>query len=306
MNLFKLQCFATVAQSRSFTQAAEKLFISQPSLSRNIAFLEKELGFKLFDRTKPMLTLTQRGEAVLEETKEILNQWNHLERRINHIRMGYSYQRLRIGYWDIVDYELIAESIGSAMKRFQDLGVIPVKKNFGSLLQDLRSGDLDLVFAANVDSSTLTDLCYIKVGGSELALVVNDQHPLAGRKSVRLKDLEHEKMIKLTREESPETTDYIVGLCNKSGFSPNIVFSPFDLDSSLLMVSAGLGVSIISPRMQQKVPLQNLRYIEIEDEGAKMSVDLLWLKDNTNPLIKPYVEICKELIEHRNTDFQLF
>ena len=296
MNLHKLRCFAAVADCRSFTQASKKLYISQPSLSRQIALLEQELGFKLFDRSKPQLTLTPEGDAFLIETKEILNVWTHLERRVNHMRMGYSYKRLRVGYCDIIDYNIMAISIRKTIERFPDLGIIPVKKNFGPLVQDLRNGDVDLLFVANIDPASFSDIAYVKIGDSELAVVVNDQHPLAGRESINLYEVANDKLIEMSREESPVSTDYVTALCNKNGFSPNIAFSPLNLESVLLMVSAGLGISIVSPRMK-KVPLDNLRYLRINDPAAHMSMGFMRMKERPSPLIDAFIQAAKEVCQ---------
>ncbi|WP_179122308.1 LysR family transcriptional regulator [Caloramator quimbayensis] len=145
MDIRALQSFIMLANTLNFTRAAELMYISQPSLSKQIVNLEDELGVPLFKRNKRGVELTVYGKVFLNDAKEIINQW---EKSINHIEQvkygdnGF----VRIGFIRDFPIKIVPESIKLFTKENPEVNI--KLKEFGEneCIEVLCKGDVDAVF----------------------------------------------------------------------------------------------------------------------------------------------------------------
>ena len=147
MNTQQLEYILKIAEERSFSGAAEKLFITQPSLSQYVSKVEKQLGTLLFDRSTKPLSLTPSGEAYVASAKEILRMERELNEKIAEIE-NIEKGSLRIGAVEYHSSYLLPESVDAFHKKHPGISINIVEGEMGQLYEKLREGTIDLIIGS--------------------------------------------------------------------------------------------------------------------------------------------------------------
>jgi DNA-binding transcriptional LysR family regulator len=237
----QVRAFLVVAGELHFGRAAERLFTSQPALSRTIHALEEAVGVALFERSTRRVRLTSAGEAFAAECSLALG---HLERASTAAieaadgRGG----RLRVGYMDFA----INGSLPSLLRGFRmefpkavvDLEYNPSSKQRVALLE----GRIDMGFVIGEFESP--KVLNMLVDQNDYVALLPDTHPLASRHTLRLVDLAEEPFVMGTEEAFGTFRRLLFPVCHTAGFFPNIVQLASNSSGIFGMVAAGVGVSV--------------------------------------------------------------
>ncbi|WP_349671038.1 LysR family transcriptional regulator [Lacrimispora sp.] len=188
MNLPQLYYFIKLAELQHYTKAAKELYIAQPSLSDSIASLESELGISLFQKKGRNVTLTKYGEEFYIHVSQALNE---LERGIATMKMhsGQLGGTIDVGCIPTLLGDFLPTAIQNYMKKnpqakfniFQGMSI--------EVAHGVAAGKYDLGFCSMVEEEP--DLLFVPIMAQELVLIVNDAHPLAGRKELCLGELKN-------------------------------------------------------------------------------------------------------------------
>ncbi|MBE5977557.1 MAG: LysR family transcriptional regulator [Paenibacillaceae bacterium] len=188
MNLPQLYYFIKLAELQHYTKAAKELYIAQPSLSDSIASLESELGISLFQKKGRNVTLTKYGEEFYIHVSQALNE---LERGIATMKMhsGQLGGTIDVGCIPTLLGDFLPTAIQNYMKKnpqakfniFQGMSI--------EVAHGVAAGKYDLGFCSMVEEEP--DLLFVPIMAQELVLIVNDAHPLAGRKELCLSELKN-------------------------------------------------------------------------------------------------------------------
>jgi len=188
MNLPQLYYFIKLAELQHYTKAAKELYIAQPSLSDSIASLESELGISLFQKKGRNVTLTKYGEEFYIHVSQALNE---LERGIATMKMhsGQLGGTIDVGCIPTLLGDFLPTAIQNYMKKnpqakfniFQGMSI--------EVAHGVAAGKYDLGFCSMVEDEP--DLLFVPIMAQELVLIVNDAHPLAGRKELCLSELKN-------------------------------------------------------------------------------------------------------------------
>lgn len=297
MDLIKLQYFVTVAQYLNFTRAAEALFITQPTLSRQIASLEDEVGTKLFDRNRNKMTLTSAGEVLLSEAKEILEHTENLALKVH--RIGHNAKsNIRVGYSGILEISFMVDLLRNISEKHPKTDVSLRRHNLGKLTEKINKGGLDVIFTLESGLEKLPNIQWVPLFENHLKLVVSNQHPLANRTSIRLEELVDEPFLALNRNESFLSQDFIKVLCRQNAFVPNIIQYVENPQTLLLLVGAAKGVALLATCAIQQSSYQ-VSYIDLDIPATSklMNFVVAWHKDNDNPCIPGFVKIAQETVK---------
>lgn len=146
----------SVYEKRSFSEAAKCLFISQPALSAAVARRERELGFRIFDRTTAPISLTPEGEAYIEMIEEILESEQKLSRRLQQLAQG-SYGKVSVGGTSYTASQLIPIICGAFRRKYPGIEMHLDFGNVGAvnnLLEKLHHGQLDVHFSYQYEAQT--------------------------------------------------------------------------------------------------------------------------------------------------------
>ena len=199
MNLSHLYYFRTLAEVQHYTRAAEKLFITQPTLSNAVSQLEKELGIPLFEKDGRNVKLTKQGRDFSEYISQALDLVDKAV-DVAHEQAGAPSGAFDLG----VIYTIQADYLPRLLRGFrakygQNVKINTYQGLTESLVDDLTASRYDVVFGSRIRERE--DLEYVPVVSQRLVVLVHDYSPFAGRESVSLEELSHAKVYTY-----PETT----------------------------------------------------------------------------------------------------
>lgn len=288
MNTSQQKSFIAAAECLNFTMAAEKLYISQPVLSRNIAALEAELGVLLFVRSSNTVRLTPGGEIMYQWMKEhqfSLSDAVMQAKQANQEPQG----ELRIGF---VNTEVVQERESNAIlafkKRYPEVKLTISRHIARELTEKLMDRSIDI--AAMIDTELSRDVRFASVETARInsCVAVSCAHPLAELGPISLRAFSNETFISVDPQQAPTMSKLVTQVCGAAGFVPRIR-EVGSTDEQLAMVEAQRGVALVAENhISATSPL--VRLISIKEEFPLRFV-CLWDKLNENPSIEHYLEL---------------
>jgi DNA-binding transcriptional LysR family regulator len=238
----RLQVFHTVARLLSFTKAAESLHMTQPAVTFQVRQLEEYFNTRLFDRTHNRISLTEAGKRVYEYSDRIFDLYAEMENAVRDMT-GEISGVLIIGASTTIAEYMLPSLLGDFKKKYPDINVHLRVSNSDGIVSMVENNDIDL---GVIESPVLNkNLVVEKCRDDRLVAIVHPQHPLAGRKQVKLKELLNEAYI--SREEGSGTREVIQDYVNSLGMGPGDVQVSMELGSPEAIkgaVEAGMGISI--------------------------------------------------------------
>ena len=289
----QLKYFITAAETLSFTEAGKLHFISQTAITQHIQSLEEQLGVKLFVREKKRVHLTPAGEIFYMEAKAILERTKIAVDRARNAADGVS-GTLRIGYVKGQAFSLISPII----KKFylQNPSVVfPIfRQAHLDLLMNLKQNRLDFVFNITYGDTDLSGLSYRKISSDRLYAVLPPGHHYAQLSSIRRYDLRNESFLLTKYYDDPAAKGYggvIPDKFGESGFIPKIVGRSSDAETLLILVSAGIGITILPESIIRSLaPSTDLSFIPLEGDHEHVDVLALWKPDSANPVTQVFCD----------------
>lgn len=296
MKLSTLKYFVTVATENSFTKASEKLYISQPTLSRRIQELELELNIELFIRHSHGLKLSLAGEQFLLEVTKVLKSVDQLTHMFDpQSTADKTPQILKVGYLSNFNmgkmYELF-ELFKMACPETQFLLQQDTPMN---LAAGLTNGHYDIVFNLLTYVQTNQTIDYTIFIKNNLQIALPIEHPLSSRKKITFSDLSQESFILLERQHSPVIVDYVINQGIKNGFNLKANAYVKDLDEGLSMVSVGNGLSFLYSGMNDGslADKYHIKIIDLESTNSDQNIVAALNTTNNSSLLKTFFEFIK-------------
>ncbi len=281
ITLLQIEYFFAVAKYLNFTEAAKNLYASQPSLSKQIAILEKEIGVELFYRTKRDVRLTAAGLVLLKEIGGVIDTIESAIDKAREPNLGEN-STLTVGCLDAMDTTFLPKIIKDFKGKYPGINLVLERHSFRALREKLINGALDIIFTLSFEIDNSLGIVSNIVHKGNGYIVMEASNPLANKKDLTLNDVKNEDFVIISRDESPKGFDGIVSLCKRHGFTPNIVKQLPNIESILLCVESGMGVALFDTniRIQDN---KNLRGFKIDDDS--ISVIMAWRKENMNTAI---------------------
>jgi DNA-binding transcriptional LysR family regulator len=291
MEMRDLRSFVLLAQQLHFGRTARLLHVSQPALTKQIRRVEEDLGCALLERGKHGTKLTSAGEQFLEEARPIVIGFDRLVASGRSLARGES-GRLRLGF-GFHTFELVPRLI--AQLRRMAPGVQISLRDMSTLEQTegLRSGKIDVGF---VRSPVSKEFEAMPVINDRLALVSSSDSRIPQNATVG--DCAEEPFILISNERAPTFRRHAIALCAKFGFHPRIIQDTNEVTTSLALVRAGLGVTLI-PQSFGTAHISGVRLHEVNDPAASWAVSAAWRKNDSNPLLRRFLELLGQEIENR-------
>lgn len=267
IDLRLLRYFVAVAEEGHLTKAAQRLGIQQPPLSQQIRALEKELGVALFRRLPRGMELTESGHALLADAHLILDQVGTTIDSVRRIARG-ERGRIAVGFTESASLHPFIPAVIRAFRQGSpDVALAIEESNTAELVEALLRNRLDVAFIRSpIGNATGLKMETMLVEEMIAALPVT--HPLLRgpnrrRKSVPLTALAKEDFILNRRPSGPGLYDTVIAACRAAGFSPRVVQEARKNLSTLSLVAAGLGVTIV-PASMRHVQLEGTVYLQLE------------------------------------------
>lgn len=290
MTLLVMRYFIKVAECMNFTKAAESLYVSQPTLSRQISDLEEELNVELFDRSKRTLKLTKAGEIFLREATEIIARCDQIPKLVTDISVT---MNLSVGYHGALNSSILEEALARCMKRYPGIAFHLKYCNFSELNRGLEDDSLDIVITNEMCVEGIPNLVYHHVQNTTLCAAVSINHRFANQDEIALSELKDETFILVNRDSSPITVDNAKMLCSAAGFVPNVAKTYPDGHTLMMMVGANEGISLVFSNID--IP-SSVKLLNIYDPQSNFSFDAIYKSQNKNPAIQLFTRVLDTVV----------
>ena len=288
MNIKILKYFIKIAECGSFSKAASLLYVTQPTLSRQIALLENELESILFLRTKPNLELTPAGKLCLEKAREIVDIYDDLSLGLADLKDGNTGE-VKIGYVNLSQLEILARTIKSVKKTNPEIKIKISKNSLPKCREELLEGILDITFDMFEPDKSWGGLSKEILTDGQLYAVVPGDHPFRHKKSLEICDLKDEEMVLFEREVAPDLFDGVTNLFTQCGFTAKISCQASDMESVMMMVGTGQGIALMDDTARI-LETNHTVFIPLSDCTKSYAWHLIWSGLNKNPCIPLLVD----------------
>jgi LysR family cyn operon transcriptional activator len=287
MELRHLRYFDAVAETLNFTRAAERLHVTQSTLSHQIKQLEEELGTPLFDRSGKHVRMTEAGEVLR----------SHMTPALEQIDLGLQALRapgetitgsIRLGTTPSFNTRMVPQCVATLLNNYPGIQVTVEELAAGTILKRVRSGHLDM--AVSYPPGDGSDLWFEPLYNEELRLVVGMNHPLARRRRVRMVELHNVRMVLLT---AGFLTRKLVDDCfQQAGAKPLVVAQ---MNSVAPMIEVIRQTDLAGILTETAVAhTAGLRTVPLEDPTPIRTPGLLWQKGAVRaPVLKHFAEIIR-------------
>jgi LysR family hydrogen peroxide-inducible transcriptional activator len=271
MELHQLRYFCAVAETGSFSRAAEQSHVSQPSLSQQILKLEDELGARLFDRLGRSVRLTNVGKTFLPRARSVLRELEAARGDVVEQKdsLGGS---ISVGVIPTVAPYFLPPHLTSFSRKFPQVRFTIIEEITPILLERLRAGTIDVaILALPIRGHEFETFPLLT---ERLFAALPRKHKLASRSALSLKDLRAEPFLLL--RDGHCFRDTAVAACDRARLHPQIIFESGQFSSLLSMVGAGVGVSIVPEMAIDKT--SPCRYVRIADSQAARTIGAVVLR----------------------------
>ncbi|WP_420159423.1 LysR family transcriptional regulator [Nocardiopsis sp. CNT-189] len=286
-----LRYFTTVAEELHFTRAAERLYLSQPALSRQIRQLEKDLGAPLFERTSREVRLTPAGRALLPAAQRITAAWCSGKRAARSARAAQE-REVRLGFEATGAGALTTRARMLFERRNPGSAVLPHRFGWGGEAAALREGEVDVAFIWLPND--LTGLRTEVVAEEPRVVGVAAGHRLAGREELSIGDLRGEPL-PWARNAPREWVDWWAVVPRPDGSEP--VWGPANDSAEELLeyVASGTGVCIVSRSISAYYRRPDIVWRPLAGVEP-LRIALGWALDSEHPLVPDFVRAVRELV----------
>ena len=285
MEIAALQAFVAVAEHRSFSAAAEVLYLTQPAVSKRVAQLEAELGTRLFDRIGRRVSVTATGAALLPRARRLINDARELRRLVSDLS-GEVRGRLVMG----TSHHIGLHRLPGPLKRFSEHypGVeLDIRfMDSEAACRAVETGDLELAIVT-LPPDQPANLALETIWDDPLAFMVGPDHPLAGRGRVQLDELLSYPAV------LPGGTTYTRAILEQAvraaGRELRVAMATNYLETLHMLVATGLGWSVLP------ATLLDDQVVELEVEGMRLSRRLgavTHLKRSLSNAARAMIEVC--------------
>ena len=298
MELRHLRYFVAIGEEQHYGRAAIRLRVAQPALSRQIQDLEKELGFKLFERLPRGVKLNAAGKLFLEDARRILQELNEAAARAARVASGRS-GTLRVGFTENSSWRgVVPDSFRRYREKQPDAELQLQPEGSQAQLEAIRSGRLDAGFVNFMPESDL-ELDQLLVARQHVELAVPKRHPLTRLKKLRLRDLADAPFVWFPRRANPAFYDRMMLECYRGGLkSPRIVQEGVNEPTILSLVSTGMGVGWVLATARWRCP-ESVLILPVVDLNMPLTLVLVWKRDNTSPLLANFIAEVRRLPDVR-------
>ncbi|MEH7095279.1 LysR family transcriptional regulator [Neobacillus vireti] len=297
MDMRPLRYFISVAEHLNFTEASKELYVAQPAVSQQIAYLEKKLGVKLFHRTKHSVQLTHAGSVFLKDAREIIRKLDDSFKNAQQAEEGLI-GTINIGLLSVPVRDFLPRLIRRFKRKYPKVNIRLNYYHVGKIIEKLKTDELDIAFTLSLGLQSIGGLEYKTLWTQPHCIIMHQDHPFANRTIVNIAELANESFVMLEREESPPGFDLLLAACANHGFSPNIVNTASHIEAVLMMVDAGIGIAIL-PKYFQLYASPSLRFINIEGEDYTVDILASWKKVNNNPSLSLFIEELEVLLTQK-------
>jgi DNA-binding transcriptional LysR family regulator len=289
MELRHLRYFVAIAEERSFTRAAERLWVAQPGLSTQIRRLEAELGVRLFDRNTRGVDLTSAGELLLERARAVLSAADFAEATGRDLEAGVV-GTVRLGLATGARWRRTAAFLERFTREFGGIELTVLEGYGGTLWRDLRDGHLDAVVAPSNFASA--DLRRLDLGAEPWVVLVGKSHRLADVRLLAAHDLNGERIAITAHRDGAGYDRAVADLLSELGVVATLVrTAPGPGSQSAVADGNALALTTAPEAFNAEVIACPL------DPARVLAFELLWRDESPSPALSELIRVADESVE---------
>lgn len=292
MELRHLRYFVAVAEELSFTKAARKLRLAQPSLTRQVRNLEEEINVCLLSRANNRVALTEEGHRFLFDSKKLLTMCEESIAAVQQMRRGETC-RLNIGYVSNIHYSLLPATLAAFRKLYPRVTLNLFDMNSAEQFQALEGRKIDIGFVGLRPALSGHDLLSECVAHDTILVALPAKHLLAKKTSVKLADLATQFFIGMSAKTHPGAREWLLETCAGAGFAGRILQEADGEPTAIQFVADGLGVALM-PEQIVGLPHEGVVFRPLSP-SLQRDATIAWRADNASVPLNDYIQIVKNL-----------
>ncbi len=242
MTITQLQYVLAVAEHKNFTLAAEKCFVTQPTLSMQIQKIEEELKILIFDRTKKPIQLTDIGQKIVNQAKNIVNEADRIKDIVEQ-QKGFIGGEFRLGIIPTIMPTLLPMFLSNFIKKYPKIKLIIEELNTDEIILRLKNGNLDAAIAATplLEEKLKEIVLYYE----PFMAYIPENHSIAHKHEIEVSDLNLDEILLL--QDGHCFRDGIMNLCKNQGISSGNAFQleSGSFETLIRLADEGLGMTLL-------------------------------------------------------------
>jgi LysR family hydrogen peroxide-inducible transcriptional activator len=242
MTITQLYYVLAVAEHKNFTQAAEKCFVTQPTLSMQIQKLEDELDILIFDRSKKPISLTEIGEKIVIQAKNIVNEAGRIKDIVEQ-QKGYIGGEFKVGIIPTIMPTLLPMFLNNFIKKYPKVNLILEEQTTEEIIKKLKNGHLDCAIAATpLEEDTLKEIVLYY---EPFVAYIPDNHESFGKEEISIADLDLDRILLL--QDGHCFREGILNLCKNNKFinDSNFQLESGSFETLIKLADEGLGTTLL-------------------------------------------------------------
>ena len=297
MNLKDLKYLVALADTGHFGRAAERTFVSQPTLSAQLKKLEDYLGVKLVERQPKNVQLTDVGRQIVALARRMLNEGDEIVALARHNANPLS-GKLKVALIPTIGPYLLPRVMQKLRKALPDLGLLLYEHQTEGLLKRLRDGEIDLgviALPANDEGLESRELYH-----EAFTVALPQHHPLAQKSTIKVSDLKDQTLLLL--EDGHCLRDQALEVCSRVDIREPEDFRATSLETLRQMVVAGLGITLM-PELAVESPFGSQRGLTVRPFGRPppmRTVGAVWRRTSTrSTAIEAVCDVIRDVMAAR-------
>ncbi len=289
IELRHIRYFLTVAEELHFRRAAERLYISQPGLSRQIQQLEDRLQIKLFIRHNRKVELTQAGIYFRQELSEYLSELDQIIDRTKMVQDGMT-GHLKLGY------------VGSAIQEAIPKLLVEIRQLYPKIIFDLEpmsnQSQIESLLNKQIDFGFVRmervpmDLVLRPFVEDTFSLVLPADHRITATTFSSLDQLKEERFILFDPTYSDSYYDTVMQLFDDAGFAPAVTHNTVDASTIYRLVENNFGISIVPTSLTHGFDMK-VKFIELDQISQRTVLNIVWHGQSHNPIVRRVLDLIR-------------
>jgi DNA-binding transcriptional LysR family regulator len=287
MELRQLRSFVAVAEELHFGHAARRLRIAQPALSRQIQALEKELLVQLLFRNRRRVQITPAGQIFLDRARLILARSDEAILAAQRAGEGVS-GTLNLGFVGSATYDVLPGVLREFLQAAPHVDLTLSEMTVHAQIEALTEKRID-VGLLRLPAKT-EGLVFRTIAREPLYVALPGSHSLAQSAALRLSALAEEPFVLYPDHPRPSWTEFVIGLCQQAGFRPTVVQRTVEIQTTLSLVAAGIGVSIV-PKCIGNLQRKDVVFRRLLGVRARTELLVAYRERDPSPVVQSFLKV---------------
>ena len=271
MELRQLEYFIAVTNLKSFTKAADKLHVAQPSITIAIKKLEDSLGVILLERKQKNIDLTKEGEVFYKRANEIINRVTNVEKEMYDFKKSKK-EIIKVSIPPLIGFHMLPKIFSQYYNKNSNVELEIVEVGSLQTVELLEAGEIDLALIIQSHKNDCIETT--PINAREILLCLPKEHSLAKQKTIPFEMLKDERFLLL--KEGNYIRKRILNECKHHNFEPNIIYQSTQIESICTLISNGIGVSFLLDTIATRNKDITCRSLK---NPIKVSIAIAWNKN---------------------------